>query len=308
MLGDSRNTGSCSATTNISKPDTDIIMDAGAPEPYYVAYPKKYNFTLNEPLKCQEEKPFVAVVVPVAPQDQTHRDAIRSTWGSERLILNKVVSFFFLLGLPSGDGSAHVQEDILQESREHQDILQANFLDSYYNLTIKTMVMLEWLSMHCTDISYAMKIDSDMFLNVHNLIQLLLQAPKINYMTGLVAKGGIVLRDPSSKWYIPQEVFPEPFYPPYALGLGYVLSIDLSLKLVEAAKNVKALYIEDVYLGLCMKQLGIPPTDPPNQSLFNVFPVDYSRCQYSKLIATTTNSLNDQVNFWTDLQKPGPPC
>ncbi|XP_071256580.1 beta-1,3-galactosyltransferase 1-like isoform X1 [Salvelinus alpinus] len=279
-----------------------------SPGPYHVEYPSEYIFILDEPEKCREQNPFLVLMVPVAPYNRDAREAVRSTWGSERQVLGKEVRLFFLLGLSSGEETEQLQEKVLQESKEHQDLLQSDFIDSYKNLTIKTMVMMEWLSSRCPNASYAMKIDSDMFLNVNTLVNMLLHAPKQNYQTGLVARRGVVLRAHKSKWYLPKKVFPEPVYPPYALGLGYVFTLDLPRKLVEASRHVKAVYIEDVYLGLCMRHLGIRPTNPPSGNLFQVFPVAYDRCTYSRLIATTTNSITHQVNAWTDLHKPGPTC
>uniref|UniRef100_A0A4W5M3H7 Hexosyltransferase n=1 Tax=Hucho hucho TaxID=62062 RepID=A0A4W5M3H7_9TELE len=280
-----------------------------SPGPYHVEYPSDYIFILDEPEKCREQNPFLVLMVPVAPYNRDAREAIRSTWGSERQVLGKEVCLFFLLGLPSGEETEQLQEKVLQESKEHQDLLQSNFLDSYKNLTIKTMVMMEWLSSRCPNASYAMKIDSDMFLNVNTLVNmLLLHAPKQNYQTGLVAQWGAVLRDPNSKWYLPTEAFHETVYPPYALGLGYVFTLDLPRKLVEASRHVKAIYIEDVYLGLCMRHLGFRPTNPPNGNLFQVSHVAHDRCTYSRLIATTTHSITHQVNAWKDLHKPGLPC
>ncbi|XP_051234406.1 beta-1,3-galactosyltransferase 1 [Dicentrarchus labrax] len=279
-----------------------------SPGPYLVEYPYEYGFIINEPKKCEEQKPFLVLMVPVAPHNRAHRDIIRSTWGGESSVQGKVVKLFFLLGLPAGEGAERLQGQLLQESKEHQDLIQSDFLDCYKNLTIKTMVMLEWLDSHCSGASYAMKIDSDMFLNVPNLVGMLVNAPKTNYMTGLVARGGAVLRDRKSKWYVPVEIYSHSQYPRYALGLGYVLSLDLPKKLVEASRHVKALYIEDVYLGLCMEYLGIPPTDPPSWGYFNVFPVSYSRCGYSRLIATTTNENTDRLGNWKDFKRPGPYC
>ncbi|XP_016396329.1 beta-1,3-galactosyltransferase 2 [Sinocyclocheilus rhinocerous] len=278
------------------------------PEPYCVAYPHKYNLVLNEPEKCQRENPFVVLMVPVAPSNSATRDAIRSTWGSERLVGDKTVSILFLLGLPTSEERETLQQNLLRESEKYHDLIQSDFWDSYFNLTIKTMVMLEWLTVYCPNTSYAMKVDSDVFLNVKTLVSMLLSTPKQNYMTGLVARNAVVLRDPHSKWYLPKTVYEPPFYPPYALGLGYVFTLDLPEKLVKAAQRVKPVYIEDVFLGLCMTHLGIALTNPPDGSLFNVFPVEYNRCRYSKLIATTTRSLRDQVEFWKDLQRPGPYC
>ncbi|KAM4744882.1 beta-1,3-galactosyltransferase 1-like isoform 1-T2 [Anableps anableps] len=279
-----------------------------SPGPYLVEYPYEYHLDINEQLKCEQEKPFVVLVVQVAPRNRAHRDTIRSTWGSEKLVGGQVVTLLFLLGRQAGDDAQQVRQQLLQESAEHHDLLQGDFVDCYKNLTIKTMVMLEWLSSYCSGAAYAMKIDSDMFLNVPNLVALLLGAPRADYMTGLVAHGGAVLRDPNSKWFLPVEVFSETVYPPYALGLGYVLSLDLAKKLLGASRHVKALYIEDVYLGLCMRHLGIHPTDPPSWSSFNVFPVSYSRCAFSKIIATTTQESTDRVQMWRDFKRPGRYC
>uniref|UniRef100_A0A4W5M193 Hexosyltransferase n=1 Tax=Hucho hucho TaxID=62062 RepID=A0A4W5M193_9TELE len=280
-----------------------------SPGPYHVEYPSDYIFILDEPEKCREQNLFLVLMVPVAPYNRDAREAIRSTWGSQNLVFGNKVHLFFLLGLPSGEETEQLQEKVLQESKEHQDLLQSNFLDSYKNLTIKTMVMMEWLSSRCPNASYAMKIDSDMFLNVHNLVyMLLLHAPKQNYMTGMVAIGAAVLRDPSSKWYLPKEVFPEPAYPPYALGLGYVFTLDLPRKLVEASRHVKAVYIEDVYLGLCIRHLGIQPINPPSWSLFQGYAGAQDRCHYMAVITTILDTPQELLDVWRDLHQPGPVC
>ncbi|XP_051919937.1 beta-1,3-galactosyltransferase 2-like isoform X2 [Hippocampus zosterae] len=276
--------------------------------PYIVAYPSEYHFIINEPNKCDEQKPFVVLMVPVTPHNRRHRDIIRSTWGGESVVLDKVVNVFFLMGLHSGEPVEHLEEQLQQESKEHQDLIQSNFLDSYNNLTIKTMVMLEWLTSYCYGASYAMKIDSDIYLNVPNLISMLLNAPTKNYMTGHVARGANVLRNPTAKWYVPVDIYPKAQYPRYALGLGYILSLDLPKKLLAASRFVKAIYIEDVYLGMCMAYLGIPPTDPPHTDYFHYSPVPYNRCVYSKLVATTLDEDTNLMWIWKDFHQAGNTC
>ncbi|XP_037103046.1 beta-1,3-galactosyltransferase 2-like [Syngnathus acus] len=275
---------------------------------YVVAYPSEYHFIINEPNKCAEQKPFVTLMVPVAPHNRGHRDVIRSTWGGESVVLGKVVNVFFLLGLHTEEPVKQLEEELQQESKEHGDLIQSDFLDSYNNLTIKTMVMLEWLNSYCAGAPYAMKIDSDVYLNVPNLISMLLNAPKTNYMTGHVAKEAEVLRNPTSKWYVPVDLYPKATYPLYVLGLGYVLSMDLPKKLVEASRYVKSIYLEDVHLGLCMEYLGISPTDPPDWQYFQFSPVPYDPCVYSRLIAITLDEHIDLKWIWKDLQQAGKAC
>lgn len=163
--------------------------------------------------------------------------------------------------------------------------------------------MFEWLSSHCPSTSYAMKIDSDMFLNVHNLVHMLLKTPQHLYMTGVVARGAPVLRDCDSKWFMPDFVYSESEYPPYALGLGYVFSQDLSKKILEASSHVKAVYIEDVYVGLCMRHLGIALANPPRGSLFQTtIPAFRSRCYWTSVITTLLNHSNELADVWVTYQ------
>lgn len=192
---------------------------------------------------------------------------------------------------------------MLQESQAYHDIIQSNFLDSYYNLTIKTMVMFEWLSSYCPSTSYAMKIDSDMFLNVHNLVNMLLKAPQHLYMTGMVSRGSPVLRDHNSKWFMPDFAYSESKYPPYALGMGYVFSLDLSKKILEASAHVQAVYLEDVYVGLCMRHLGITLPDPPYGSVFKTtIPAFRHQCYWTSVITTILNDSDMLADVWVTYQ------
>lgn len=176
-------------------------------------------------------------------------------------------------------------------------------MDNYSNLTIKTMVMFEWLSSHCPNTTYAMKVDSDMFLNVHKLVDMLLKAPRHLYMTGMVARGAAVLRDRTSKWFLPVSAFPETSYPPYALGLGYVFSLDLPKKILQASFHVKAVYIEDVYVGLCMRHLGISVTDPPNGGLFRgPMPFWTDSCYWTSVITTILQDSKQLSDVWETYQ------
>ncbi|XP_071359589.1 beta-1,3-galactosyltransferase 2-like [Trachinotus anak] len=279
--------------------------------PYHVAYPRDYKFIMDDTPTCKTSTPFLVLMVPVAPSNVAARDAIRQMWGNEKIVLGQLIETLFVLGLPGGADAEQQQEKLRQESQQHHDLIQSNFLDSYYNLTIKTMVMLEWLAAHCTTASYAMKVDSDVLVHVENLVKLLLDpsTAKQNYMTGLVWWHSPVLRNPFAKFYMPGDVIAEPEYPPYPLGMAYIMSLDLPGKILSVSPQIRPIYIEDAYLGMCLKRLDISPTNPPENTMFLVNPTHpLSGCSLSKVIATTTTSIQQMTGYWKRSREPEARC
>ncbi|MEQ2230203.1 hypothetical protein ILYODFUR_026840 [Ilyodon furcidens] len=272
---------------------------------YHQAYPSNYQFVMDNAEVCKNT-PFLVLMVPVAPKNVAARDAIRQTWGKDSTVQGEVVLTLFMLGL---DGGADV-EKLKQENQQHHDLIQSNFMDSYLNLTIKTMVIMDWLATRCPTAAYAMKVDSDMFLNIDNLV-IMLQTPgipKLNYLTGMLMWNRPVVRSKDSKWYVPEEMYPDPQYPTYTLGMGYIFSNDLPAKFVMVSKSIKPFNIEDAYIGECMKKLGLSPTSPPNPSQFKAYNSKYNRCEFSKIITYILGSSEKLINYWTDYKKPGPHC
>ncbi|KAJ0051145.1 hypothetical protein NL108_014580, partial [Boleophthalmus pectinirostris] len=75
---------------------------------------------------------------------------IRSSWGRRVEIRGRLVQTLFFLGVRRGVGSEQLQEKLRQENQQHHDLVQSSFIDSYRNLTVKTMVTLEWLAANCS--------------------------------------------------------------------------------------------------------------------------------------------------------------
>ncbi|KAF3687959.1 Beta-1,3-galactosyltransferase 2 [Channa argus] len=281
------------------------------PGPYHVAYPRNYKFIMDDTPTCRTTTPFLILIVPVAPGDKAARDAIRKTWGNEKLVLGQVVETLFIIGLPGGADAEQQQEKLREENLQHHDLIQSNFQDSYRNLTIKTMVMLEWLAAHCVKASYVIKTDSDVLLHVQNLVKLLLDpsTAKQNYMTGVVWWHSPVIRDPKNRFYLPFDIIKEPEYPPYPLGMAYVMSLDLPAKILSVSPHIKPIYIEDAYLGMCLKHLGISPTDPPEQTMFIVDPRHpLSNCILSKVVAVLTTGITQMTSYWERSRQPEAKC
>ncbi|XP_014353207.2 beta-1,3-galactosyltransferase 2-like [Latimeria chalumnae] len=244
--------------------------------PHDIVYPYDYNYVINEPDKCKNKNPFLVLLIPTGPAEIHARNVIRETWGNETLIPRVTIIRLFFIGLPVKIVEP-LQQHLEEESSVHHDIIQRDFLESYSNLTIKTMTSLEWLADFCPEADYAMKVDADMFLNIEKLVKSLLNLDiptRQNYFTGAPFIHHRPFRDKNSKWYMPKNVFPGKEYPPFCSGTGYVFSVNITWKILEASYVVKPIYLEDVYIGLCLNFAQINITIPPD-SFFNIYHIDY---------------------------------
>lgn len=59
---------------------------------------------------------------------------------------NTLVKVVFMIGSAR---SRNIQEKINYESLINGDLIQENFIDSYNNLTLKSIFMLKWLTNNC---------------------------------------------------------------------------------------------------------------------------------------------------------------
>ena len=135
------------------------------------AYVRPYErTTLMEPKgsnACKkEERLRVAAMVFSAPNNFERRRAVRESWGAG-LKGMPGVKLFFLLGVLATAGKGDQTQALLEmEQRQHNDLVQEDFVDSYANLTIKTSFMLKWVtSNECATAKFLFKVDDDTFVN-----------------------------------------------------------------------------------------------------------------------------------------------
>ncbi|XP_053575377.1 beta-1,3-galactosyltransferase 2-like [Bombina bombina] len=264
-------------------------------------YPYPYTFLINQSHKCLNRNPFLVLLVVGKMNDMATRNVIRETWGNESNYNNVDVIRIFLVGV------SPMRPDIFQgllekESEIYKDIVQQDFQDTYNNLTLKTLMGMEWLTKFCSNARYAMKIDSDMFLNAEYLIHHLLH-PELpvrkNYFSGLIVANTVPYRRKSSKWYIPKAIYPNNTYPPYCSGPGYVFSVDMARKIYKMAQVIQVIHLEDSFMGICLDKLNIPPTTPP-KGIFNGHRIDYNRCAFNKLVTVHHYERDELRKIWPD--------
>lgn len=266
-----------------------------------------FTYIINEADKCAESRPapFLVLLITTEARKVEARNAIRQTWGNESVAPALGFIRLFLLGKNEGELGILQQRMLEAESRRYHDIIQQDFMDSYKNLTIKTLMGMNWVAIHCPQAKYVMKTDSDMFVNTEYLIHKLLRPeinPRKNYFTGHIMRDMGPNRNKNSKWYMPPELYPSNKYPSFCSGTGYVFSGDLAGKIYQASLSIRRLHLEDVYVGMCLAKVGIKPTPPPKAFLFNHWRVFYSSCKYSHLITSHGFQPNDLLKYWHHLQ------
>lgn len=170
---------------------------------------------------------------------------------------------------------------------------------------------------------FFLKTDDDMFINVPNLIQVLLGGTIPNYkavktlysatsqesqlnnkkllLMGYIREGLKKHTNPRSKWYIPDNYYAPKYLPSYLDGTGYVMSNETARFLYGEIFNTKILYLEDVYLtGIVAKKVGIEKISHPSMTLW--FYTPNNKCSLLSLIAQhqlSTSDMHEAFNFIT---------
>lgn len=287
-----------------------------------------------QPKNICNQPPFVLFMVPSAINNTKERESIRRTWGQwAKGYVSKMPSkedqtlhqnnlkpekkinvlelqdppprrskLVFLLGTTQGKNP--ISDIVQEESRIYGDILVEDFVDSYTNLTLKSVFLLKWVHENCPTAKFVMKVDDDIFVNVINLQQTLMNKTitKTPLLTGTLICGARPIHDQWSKWYTPQYMFREGKYPNYLSGTGYVFSGDLVEPLLNAALSTPYFHLEDVFItGICAKKIGLRPTDNFG---FNYQPRAVSPCVYKEVIMGHGVKPSEMVKLWNMLNQP----
>ncbi|NXQ60132.1 B3GL1 acetylgalactosaminyltransferase, partial [Anthoscopus minutus] len=269
---------------------------------YEPVYRQQRPFTLRERPRCADADPFLVILVASSPREVKARQAIRITWGSRDSWWGQRILTLFLLGQDAQreDGAAALSVE--DESILYGDIIRQDFMDTYDNLTLKTIMAFQWLSEFCSNARFFMKTDTDVFINTANLVKLLLQLNSSeNVFTGYPLIGNLPYRGLDRKRFISYEEYPFKLYPPYCSGLGYILDGKLALKAYELMGHVKPLKFEDVYVGICLNILKVNVTVPEDAEQFFLYKISFDTCKYRHLIAVHGLTPSELVQFWQDL-------
>ncbi|XP_075527611.1 beta-1,3-galactosyltransferase 5-like [Dermacentor variabilis] len=152
----------------------------------------------------------------------------------------------FLLGKTQ---DPEVQRKVFAEQGLYGDIVQGDFLDTYRNLTYKTVMLIRWAREKCSGVSFVLKTDDDMLVSVWDLAVVVNSLEGVKRtMWGYLHRHSTPIRNVSSKWYVSRKEYAPDTYPPFLSGTGYLISGDSIAALEELTHDECFFPFEDVYL------------------------------------------------------------
>nr|DBA20446.1 TPA: hypothetical protein GDO54_017223 [Pyxicephalus adspersus] len=210
---------------------------------------------LLSPANACSPPPLLLILVSSAPSHRDRRDAIRQTWGGLASATASSSLTLFVLAVPD---KAEERSALVHEAVTHGDIIQANFTDSYRNLTLKTLTGLVWALQKCQGAQFLLKTDDDVFVNTLALSAFLKERQGLQYL-GRIHWRVAPFRDPENRHYTSHEIYASDHFPPYCSGTSYFLSLGAAGHILQEAGNGPWPPLEDVYVGILAKAAGIAP-------------------------------------------------
>lgn len=231
---------------------------------------------------------------------QTHADArmsIRQTWGHYGT--RRDIGLAFVLGRGTNET---VNQALSDENYMYGDLIRGNFIDSYNNLTLKTISSLEWANQHCNRAKYILKTDDDMFINVPKLLNFVKQLEKHKdkrVIFGRLAKKWKPIRNKKSKYYVSTDQFPAAVFPSFTTGPAYVMTGDIVQDLYVRALKTVYLKLEDVFTtGIVAQSLGI---ERLHVNEFVNRRISFNPCNIRNAISVHMIKSNEQFDLWKKL-------
>lgn len=235
------------------------------------------------------------IIIASAPSHSEARMAVRQTWGHYKV--RRDVSIAFMLGKTN---NSSLQNQLNSEEYMYGDIIQGKFLDTYDNLTLKTISMLEWVDNYCPNVAFILKTDDDMFINVSKLLSMISKRNKNDRIIyGRLAKKWKPIRNKKSKYYISRQQYKPAVFPDFTTGPAYLISSCVVHDLYLAALNHTYCKLEDVFVtGIVAHYINVKRV---HVNEFLNKRISFHPCNVQKGISIHMVRYSEQFDLWKKL-------
>lgn len=249
------------------------------------------------PQLCPDEGDSIKLIILItsAPTHYEARLSIRQTWGHYGV--RRDVAIAFILGRTTNQD---VEDSLTSENYMYGDLIRGHFIDSYNNLTLKTVSVLEWIDKSCPQAKFVLKTDDDMFINVPRLLSFIdkHQSDK-RAIYGRLAKKWKPIRNKKSKYYVSPGQFSATVFPQFTTGPAYLMTSDIVHELYMKSLEQTYLKLEDVYTtGIVAQLLGIKRI---HVNEFLNRRIAFNPCNIRKAISVHMIKSNEQFDLWKKL-------
>ena len=232
---------------------------------------------LQEPTQstsmCLQGKPVDIFILIFSAMENLHRrNTIRRTWSlANDSSPEAIIQYIFVLGVSE---SRHEMGQIESESFRHGDVIQGNFMDTYRNLTLKTILGYAWFRLSCPHARFFMKTDDDTFVNIFSLVSFGWKSMNVGHvMSGqCMQEKRKRFKDPNDRWYISPEQYPDETVPPYCCGCGYILTAHTARDIADVMPWLPILPVEDLFTGVAITRLPYEVEIRHKPMLFQNYP------------------------------------
>ncbi|XP_075737695.1 beta-1,3-galactosyltransferase 5-like [Rhipicephalus microplus] len=260
---------------------------------------------------------FLAVVVSSAPDRSFERQAIRDSWAHDARPGHSAV--YFLLGRHaqdstrrrsvvrgrerSGGWESSDDSSILPESSVFGDVIRADFEDTRKNQTLKSLLLLQWAHTFCPRVSFVLKADDDVYVDLPRLVALL-ESKKAAFENDTRRGNGdgflLGKRHESKPIGRNRRRYGKPagstWAPTYLSGAAYVMSGAIVGPMLRKALETPALHHENVFLtGIVASKLNVRLFHSPCFVCCDEFT---DPCAYRGLLAATVAKPDDLRIAW----------
>ncbi|KAI5095419.1 UDP-GlcNAc:betaGal beta-1,3-N-acetylglucosaminyltransferase 3, tendem duplicate 2 [Silurus meridionalis] len=236
----------------------------------YYRHCRKFPELQTLPHKCDIPKgsgePFFLLAIKSSPENYERRAVLRKTWAAGRLHQGMLIRTIFLIGTRGTGFKKKRYNKLLElENKKHADILQWDFNDNFYNLTLKQVLFLDWMQNWCPTVDFIFSGDDDVFANTDNMVDFLKaqgdNAGSKHLFVGHVLYESSPVRDVTSKYFVPEQIEKGDLYSAYCSGGGYLLSRFTAMTIFQMSHFITIMPIDDAYIGVCLKRAGLHPMD-----------------------------------------------
>jgi len=208
--------------------------------------------------------------VETAPAHFDARQAIRQTWAKYLDTTNPSVNRRWIeemdLRFFVGEISGKPSETESRLAVEPWLVRLDGFVESYGNLSAKTLGIISWAS----DMGYShlMKVDDDVFLQLDLIDSFLKSTPGLDATyAGEFANGAAPVSNPASKWYMSDQ-YTQAVFPDYAFGSAYFIGRRIIDYVGQHRRSLKLYRVEDAGLAIWLESSGLRVERVPMENMY----------------------------------------